>query len=352
MVGRARACAQENSCVYVLAPPLTPGGAMPPQVGPGGKTAPDSDTVRPGTRAARMGAAIGVRDAMKVVLAESYGMCFGVRDAVALALNAPYREDLTVLGELVHNPEVLQRLRAAGVRTAASLEEQVETGHVMITAHGAASSVVRSLAEGGKQVVEATCPLVAHAHRMLDRLLAAGYFPVVIGRAEHVEVRGLVKDLDSYAVIQTPREIAQLAGRARIGVVSQTTQPLEWVLQMVDQIRTSYPEAEVKFLDTVCQPTKERQLAARRLACACEVVVVVGGRGSNNTRQLVRTCEAEGARVYHVERDDELRADWFEGVETVGVTAGTSTPDETIEAVRARLESLGRDEKLPMRNVA
>jgi 4-hydroxy-3-methylbut-2-en-1-yl diphosphate reductase len=190
-------------------------------------------------------------------------------------------------------------------------------------------------------VMEATCPLVRHAHRMLDRLVAAGYYPVVIGRPDHVEVRGLVRDLSECAVVQSPEEIPQLAGRSRIGVVSQTTQPLEFVLEMVDRIRAAFPDAEVKFRDTVCQPTKDRQLAARRLATECDVVVVVGGRNSNNTRQLARSCEAEGARAYQVERPDDLRPEWLSGARTVGLTAGTSTPDETIEAVRAALEQIG-----------
>jgi 4-hydroxy-3-methylbut-2-enyl diphosphate reductase len=277
---------------------------------------------------------------MNVVLAESYGMCFGVRDAVEKALEAPYRADLTVLGELVHNPQVLSRLREAGVRMVASSEAGVETGHVMITAHGTAPSVKEELCARGLQVVEATCPLVAHAHRMLDRLIAQGYFPVVIGRPDHVEVRGLVRDLAACEVIQGPEEISRLAGHPRLGVVSQTTQPLELVLEMVDRIRTAFPDAEVRFQDTVCQPTKERQLAARRLAASCQVVVVVGGRESNNTRQLVRTCEAEGARTYHVEEAGELRPEWFAGVQSVGVTAGTSTPDDTVREVCRALKQM------------
>jgi 4-hydroxy-3-methylbut-2-enyl diphosphate reductase len=277
---------------------------------------------------------------MRVVLAESFGMCFGVRDAVELALTAPYREDLTVLGELVHNPDVLGRLRGAGIAVAASPDAPVQTGHVMITAHGAAPSVVRDLRERGKEVIEATCPLVAHAHRMLDRLVARGYFPVVIGKADHVEVRGLVKDLAECAVIQAAAEIPRLAGHARLGVVSQTTQPIDFVLDMVARIRAAFPEVEVRFADTVCQPTKERQLAARRLAAECEVVVVVGGSKSNNTRQLAATCEAAGARAYRVEGAADLRPEWFAGVETVGLTAGTSTPDETLEEVRRTLGAL------------
>ena len=281
---------------------------------------------------------------MYVTRAESMGMCFGVRDAVARALEHPRRTELTVLGELVHNAEVLRRLRGAGVRIAPSIEAPVETPLVMITAHGASDRAITALKGQGLEVEQATCPLVTHAHRSVRRLADAGYFPVIIGRREHVEVRGLVEDLDAYAVIERPDEIASLPHRARYGVASQTTQPISYVLEMVDRIRAAFPEAEVRFCDTVCAPTKERQTAARRLAASCDVVIVVGGRNSNNTRQLVRACEAEGARAYQVEGPADLQREWFDGAETVGLTAGTSTPDEVIEAVHDALIQIGRGE--------
>jgi 4-hydroxy-3-methylbut-2-en-1-yl diphosphate reductase len=284
---------------------------------------------------------------MRVVLADSYGMCFGVRDAVEMALASPHRRELTVLGSLVHNGDVLRRLDEAGIRSVPSVDAPVETRHVMITAHGAADSVLARLRAEGREVHVATCPLVRHAHRSLDRLVARGYFPVVIGSPEHVEVRGLVDDLEECEILQGPEEIARLAGRERIGVVAQTTQPIDFVLSMVDAIRAAFPTAEVRFADTVCQPTKERQSAARRLASECDVVIVVGGRHSNNTRQLARSCESEGARAYQVERACEVRPEWLRGAETVGLTAGTSTPDATIREVHRTLLELA-EERLPL----
>ncbi len=274
---------------------------------------------------------------MQVVLAESYGMCFGVRDAVALALNSPFRTELTVLGQLVHNPEVLRRLDAAGVRTAAGIHAGAATPHVMITAHGASRRAVAELRDRGHIVHQATCPLVTHAHRMLDRLVAQGFFPVIIGKPDHVEVQGLIGDLDECAVIESEADLHLLAGKARLGIVSQTTQPPDLVCELVAAVRASYPDAEVRHLDTACQPTKERQEAARRLGFQCEVVIVVGGRNSNNTRHLVKTCEAGGARAYQVESADDLRSEWLAGVKMVGLTAGTSTPDEVIDAVHKAL---------------
>lgn len=274
---------------------------------------------------------------MRVVLADHLGMCFGVRDAVAMALSSPHRTDLTILGELVHNAEVLRRLREAGLRSVAAVDAAVETGRVMITAHGASRTVVAGLRDRGLEVEEATCPLVAHAHRSLHRLVAEGYFPVVIGSPDHVEVRGLVGDLEEYLVIRNEDDVPRLAGRSRLGIVSQTTQPLDFVLRLVDCIRAACPDAEVRFIDTVCQPTKERQSAARRLASECPVVIVIGGRNSNNTRQLLRACEAQGARAYQVETAADLRPEWLSGTEMVGLTAGTSTPDEVIEEVHSAL---------------
>ena len=270
---------------------------------------------------------------MRITLADSLGMCFGVRDAVALALSNPQPRELTVLGELVHNPEVLRQLSQAGIRSAASPDAPVATEQVIVTAHGTSDRQLADLRARGLRVLDATCPLVRHAHRSLRRLLAQGYFPVVIGRAEHVEVRGLVGDLDEYAVVLKPEDLDQLAGRPRLGIVAQTTQPLDLVRQVVARIRARFPETEVKFLDTVCQPTKDRQEAARRLAADVDVMVVIGGRTSNNTLQLARTCAAEGAATYQVENAADLHPEWFAHAGHVGVTAGTSTPDSTIAEV-------------------
>ena len=193
---------------------------------------------------------------MKVMMADSLGMCFGVRDAVAMALSSPHRSDLTILGELVHNTEILRRLREAGIQSVPSIDTPVETSRVMITAHGAATGVVERLRARGLRVEEATCPLVAHAHRQLQRLVAQGYFPVVIGHPHHVEVRGLVGDLDEYAVISSEEEVPRLAGRPRLGVVSQTTQPVEFVRRIVDRFRAAFPDVHYTVEDQIAEGDK------------------------------------------------------------------------------------------------
>lgn len=279
---------------------------------------------------------------MKIIRAKFLGMCFGVRDAIALALQSAQQGPLTVYGELVHNDAVLASLQANGVQ----MEQQaaaIRTPSVMITAHGASNKTIDHLKARGFAVSEATCPLVHHAHQAVQRLVQAGFYPVIIGKRDHVEVRGLTEDLSEFSIVLTEEDIQQLPERARIGIAAQTTQPIEKVHYFVDVIRKKFPQAEVQFEDTVCQPTKQRQLAAIELSRASDVVVVVGGHKSNNTRELVHTCGLFCSRVYHVESSTEMRPEWFQGARTVGITAGTSTPDLVIDSVEGWLRAFAEE---------
>ncbi len=276
---------------------------------------------------------------MNILRAEHLGMCFGVRDAISLATRQAERTPLTILGELVHNPTVIDSLRQRGIRMA-DHPSQVTAGPVMITAHGASERRIREVRDRGLPVLEATCPLVHLAHRAIAALVRDGYHPVIIGKRDHVEVRGMTEDLDAYDVVLSEADVAGLSERARYGVAAQTTQPIEKVRWLVGLIRRRFPGAEVKFIDTVCQPTKQRQHAAAELAERCEVVIVVGGVHSNNTRELVETCRRHCPRVYHVQSAGDLQDEWFAAAGRVGLTAGTSTPDAVIDAVEHRLHQL------------
>lgn len=266
-------------------------------------------------------------------------MCFGVRDAIALALEHVEAGPLTILGELVHNPAVLNELRARGIAIEADVT-QVQTHTVMVTAHGASERSLAATRALGLQVVEATCPLVRVAHRAIHALLRDGYHPVIIGQRGHVEVRGLTEDLDQFDIVQDEDDVQALAERPRFGVAAQTTQPLERVQRLVALIRARFPRSQVRLIDTVCLPTKQRQNAAIELARQCDVVIVIGGANSNNTRELVSTCQTECAVVHHVQTEADLRPEWFVGAETVGITAGTSTPDPMIDRIDQRIREL------------
>ncbi len=281
---------------------------------------------------------------MQVRMAEHLGMCFGVRDAIDLALDLTRQGPLTILGDLVHNPDVVARMDAAGAVRAQDRRD-VRTPAVLLTAHGTADRVKLELRQQGLEVHDATCPLVARVHLALARLVAEGRHPVVIGQPQHVEVRGLVGDLDDYTIINDVADLARLDARlagdpaARLGVVSQTTQPLERVQELVAALRQRFPRADVRFLDTVCQPTKDRQQVLRRLAEECDAVVVVGGPDSNNSRKLAELARQLGRPAYQVASAAELRPEWFAPGAVVGLTAGTSTPDEVIAGVREWLEA-------------
>jgi len=277
---------------------------------------------------------------MKIILAEHFGMCFGVRDAIAHAEELAREAPLTLLGELVHNPLVRERLRARGVAEGSLDQTRSTSQRVMITAHGASDSKRALWRERGFEVVDGTCPLVHHAHEQLKRLVVAGYFPVVIGKRGHVEVRGLTEDFPEACVVDLVGDVSKLPRRERYGIIAQTTQPIDRVSALLAEIRRQNPQSEVRFVDTVCRPTKDRQLALRKLITVADAIVVVGGRNSNNTRQLVETCRAAGRRAIHIERAEELNARDFENIATVGLTAGTSTMPETVEAVFRRLQEI------------
>ena len=268
-------------------------------------------------------------------------MCFGVRDAIALALKHSQPAPLTILGDLVHNEAVLADLRRRGIHVAQQASA-AETRTVMITAHGASEKAIERARERGLNLLEATCPLVRVAHRAVAWLAGAGYHPVIVGKRDHVEVRGLTEDLQDFDVVLSEADVLELRERPRFGVAAQTTQPIEKVRALVELIRRRFPDSEVRFIDTVCQPTKQRQHAAVELAQRADVMVVIGGAHSNNTHELVRTCARYCPRVHHVQTALDLREEWFHGAHTVGVTAGTSTPDYSIEEVERRLSELAR----------
>jgi len=278
---------------------------------------------------------------MTILRAEHLGMCFGVRDAIALAHAEAARQPVTVLGDLVHNDTVLADLRSRGVRLERDLGA-VRTDAVIITAHGTSDRHRAEVRARGHRLLEATCPLVHFAHRSLAGLVARGLHPVVIGQRDHVEVRGLTGDFPQADVVLGESEIDALSEQPAFGVVSQTTQPIARVRELVTHLRRRFPASEVVFRDTVCQPTKQRQSAAEELARQCDVVIVIGGAHSNNTRQLVATCGRFCDRVHHVQTAGDLDPEWFQAEDTVGLTAGTSTPDSTIQAVEAALKRLER----------
>jgi 4-hydroxy-3-methylbut-2-en-1-yl diphosphate reductase len=279
---------------------------------------------------------------VQIIRAEHLGMCFGVRDAIALAFGRAEAAPLTILGDLVHNAGVLGALRGKEIAIAHD-PAHVETHTVMVTAHGASERALASTRARGLEVVEATCPLVQVAHRAVRTLVDEGYHAIIIGQRAHVEVRGLTEDLDDFDVVLDESDVLRIKQRPRIGIAAQTTQPIDRVRYLVELIRRRFPQSDVRFIDTICRPTKERQSAAAELARRCNVVIVVGGENSNNTRELVNTCSRHCSHVHHVQTELDIRPEWFVAAGTVGITAGTSTPDEIIDRVDQHIRGLAAE---------
>jgi 4-hydroxy-3-methylbut-2-enyl diphosphate reductase len=276
---------------------------------------------------------------MKITLAQAMGTCFGVQDAIDMALDPAFTGRLTIVGQLVHNPQTTERLKANGVRIVERDQvDQITTEAVMITAHGASDATKQMLRDKGFTVYDATCPLVIRLHKLARFLEREGYFPVVIGEASHVEVRGVVGNLRSAVVVHDVADIDQLQGHPRIGVVSQTTNRPEMVQQLLAAIRAKPWVEDLRFCDTICQPVKDRQKAiGTLLEQDIDLGIVIGGKNSANTRKLQELIADKGIEAHHIESADQLDERWFNGKRHVGITAGTSTPQDVIEAVHARV---------------
>jgi 4-hydroxy-3-methylbut-2-enyl diphosphate reductase len=279
---------------------------------------------------------------MRVIRAATMGMCFGVRDALEAMSHIPNPTRVTVHGQLVHNEDVLRDLQVRGFammpevgRTSLPLTDQV-----VITAHGVSERERRWLLDAGKELIDTTCPLVRRVHDAARALQDNGRFVLVIGRPDHVEVLGIVGDLERYEVVPDSAASRDY-GEPRLGVICQSTTTPHEAGRVLASIRAANPDADIRYVDTICRPTKERQQAARELIDQVEALVVVGGRHSNNTRQLARIAAERGVPVAHVQTADDLDPDWLASFNVVGLTAGTSTPDSTIDAVEQVLMRMG-----------
>jgi 4-hydroxy-3-methylbut-2-enyl diphosphate reductase len=286
---------------------------------------------------------------MKVSLASALGTCFGVKDAIDLAMAPEFKSSLTILGQLVHNTQVNESLNRNGVSLVNGIDEidKIKTKMVMITAHGASDGIKDKLQEEGFTVYDASCPLVMRVHQVIKSMVKDNFFPVVIGQETHVEVKGIVGDLEEYLVINDEEDISKLRdiGKRKIGIVSQTTQQMEKVESLAAKIREMDCIDEVKFVNTICQPTRDRQVAVRELADQVDLMIVIGGYNSSNTKKLVQVCKERNIESHHIEKSSQLKRDWFINKDHVGITAGTSTPEYVINEVHTAILEIAEEMK-------
>jgi 4-hydroxy-3-methylbut-2-enyl diphosphate reductase len=278
---------------------------------------------------------------MKVLRAREMGMCFGVKDALAKVGSLPSPEGVTIFGQLVHNGEVVRSLQQKGISMVEEMDRVpgAAKARVVLTAHGVSDKERLALERAGKVLTDTTCPLVRRAHEIAKTFAARGYFVVIIGRKDHVEVRGLTGDLDRFAVVEGPEDV-RIFEAERLGILCQTTTPPALLERLYEKIIRKNFGKEIRFVDTICRPTRERQQAVEELLTRVDALVVVGGKGSNNTRQLALLGRSQGIPTFQVEKAGDLDLGLLRGFEKVGLTAGTSTLDSTIEEVYRALVGL------------
>lgn len=276
----------------------------------------------------------------RIVVAEVLGFCFGVRRAVDITEAA--RRDrigkITMLGPLVHNEQVIERMKSNAIDTQAELE-QITEGTVVMSAHGVPPTTLMQARAQGLDIVDVTCPFVTKVHRTAKQLVEQGYQLLLVGDPGHTEVKGVIGAVEAIGgtvtLISSPEQVRDLKLSKKVGVVSQTTQMASTFASVVAEVCRK--AQDVRAINTVCNATDELQEAAVRLAGQVDVVIVVGGKNSANTRRLRRLCEEQGVAAYHIETPEEIVESWFTGHERIGLTAGASTPDWIIEDVARHL---------------
>lgn len=275
---------------------------------------------------------------MKIIAAEHSGFCYGVKRAVGMAEECIGKYDeIHTLGPIIHNPQVVKRLSDEGIDVVNSIAEVNEGSTVIIRSHGVGPKVYDEAQAKKAHVIDATCPHVKKAQQAAYQLLEAGYTVVVVGERHHPEVKSIVEWSDNTAlVVETVAEAMELPHVDRYGVVAQTTFVGDVFAEIVSILQSKCNESKVSR--TICTATDLRQQAALELAAAVEVMIVVGGKNSANTSRLMQLCLAGGNCVYHIETAEELTIKNFVGVETVGITAGASTPDWIIEEVYQKMQ--------------
>lgn len=280
---------------------------------------------------------------MKIIRAEFMGLCFGVRDALIVAQETENPRSVSIYGELVHNPSIQAELRSRGFRVVGEHDRDTTelTDRVMITAHGISQKRMTILKSQASEIIDTTCPLVRRVHEATQTLQRENRLVILIGRRNHVEVQGIVEDLSRYIVVESPDQVVDWKVTA-LGIVSQSTTTPELAQRCLARILELNPHSDARYIDTICRPTRQRQQALEALCSSVSLVIVVGGKHSNNTRQLAERCSELGCRAIQVESAQDLREEWFSGLSAVGLTAGTSTPDGTIEEIAQRLAFVGQ----------
>lgn len=275
---------------------------------------------------------------MKVLVAEKCGFCPGVRSAINLAKKTLEQEkNVSSLGHIIHNEDVVSQLSKDGLKTVDSIDT-IEFGTVLIRSHGATQDELDKINKKGLKIVDATCVLVKRVQKIARQLHEDGCKVVMIGDKNHPEVKAVVGFAEDVEVVATPEDLDKLSSKSKLGIICQTTQSLDHFAEMIAAIaRRGF--SEMRIINTLCRETMERQQAAVKLCRQVDIMFVLGGLHSANTRKLAELCKKHNSQTYHLQNWHELDKTVLRDKATAGVTAGASTPDEVIEEFVRHLQN-------------
>jgi len=281
---------------------------------------------------------------MKISLSNNLSYCSGVQrtlDLVEKVIAKNPNRLYYMLGEIVHNEHVINRMKSLGLRIIYNLDEITEEGTVIIQSHGTPQRIFEELKAKRLDYIDATCPMVSVIHRRIQKLEEEGYSPVIIGQRGHDEVSGIAGQVRDALIFGSPEEVTEkaLSGIERVGIVVQSTFIRTEAVTVVDKIKTILPD--VKFIDTICHPTTERQTEISRMADVYDYILIVGSRTSANTRHLFHLASGKKSRVFLVDDPESVRALGLPADASIFIASGASTPMNLIDRVVAILKEMG-----------
>ena len=278
---------------------------------------------------------------MKIFLARDAGYCFGVRDAVNLAYDtAEAHGEVYMLGTIVHNERVIENLSNAGAKVVETLDDVPEDKPILFRAHGTAPELWKKTDKKKINLVDATCPLVTEIHDEIKKLEEEGRRTIIIGDHGHDEVVAIAAQVSEPIIIANVDEAKTLRKMKKAGVVSQSTQMIENVKEIMNVLMEKV--FDLRFVNTICFPTRRNHEQIKELAVQCDVMIVIGSFTSANSKRLTQLALERNKRSYQVTTAEELDMSWFNDCETVGISAGASTPDEIINDVVKHIKIIGR----------
>jgi len=276
----------------------------------------------------------------EVKLASEYGFCYGVERALEIVEKMRKKGvEFDTLGPIIHNPQVVAELEKKGIKAVERIYDTPKP-YILIRTHGVPPNVYKEAEKLGKKIIDATCPFVANAQKMARKFQDEGYLVVVVGKQHHPEVKGIVGNTNGKAIVVGSGEEAKkvdVRGK-KVGVVAQTTVRLDLVQEVISEFLED--AKEVRFANTRCNTTQKRQDETREMAKEVDVMVIVGGKNSSNTRRLYEIAAKNCKKAYHIEKKDELRKEWFYNIDKVGVTGGASTPPEIVREVYEEIKKI------------